>query len=92
MTRKNTKIGATAFKAETNSDPSKVIAGSPGTSSAKMVPTTKPHRMRLIKLISFQLFHNFFNVGILSWEYNLSIFTQQGPCGKKNVKDARGRT
>ena len=56
MTRKNTSTGATAFNAPTNSEPRSVMMSVQGCtfgmSSAKTMPTARPTRMRLMRLIS----------------------------------------
>ena len=54
ITRKNTRMGATLFRAFTKSVPSISMISFPGTTSARMVPMTRPTMMRLMRLIEFQ--------------------------------------
>ena len=57
ITRKNTKNGATAFRALTNSVPSRVMtARSFGPKAPSRAPITKPMMMRLTKLKLVQAF------------------------------------
>ena len=55
ITRKNTRMGATLFRAFTKSVPSISMISFPGTTSARMVPMTRPTMMRLMRLIEFQV-------------------------------------
>ena len=54
MTRKKTRIGATAFNADTKRVPSNgMMTSAPGTASARIKPITRPTTIRSTKLVSF---------------------------------------
>lgn len=60
ITRKNTKIGATALRAPTNKSPKSAITVNCGTVSPRMIPTIKPTMIRFTRLMLFHFEIKFF--------------------------------
>ena len=64
MTRKNTRMGATPFSAETNSVPNISSTSLPGQNTPSTAPMIRPTRMRLIRLMPFHFRPIAFKVSI----------------------------
>ena len=91
-TRKNTSMGATAFRAPTNRSPRMVMPERLfGATRASRMPTARPRQICLTRLMRFQLSRIFFKTSTsflfggrapaFSIPIPFSFFTQQSPSG-----------
>ena len=72
ITRKNTRIGATPFKAPTNKLPKMEIAVACGITKPRIIPIISPQIILLTRLMLFHVFHTFFMFTYLSLQMKIS--------------------